>query len=386
VKLKYSISFPSPFPSVPHNYRCSTTTAIQKNVNKLSKSPAQSNDQMPLSNLPKTYKAAVFESANSPFVLKDIELKHPSPGQVLVKVIAVGICHSDAGVSAGAFGNSFPIIPGHEIIGDVAEVGEGEHRWKVGDRVGGPWHGGHDAVCKQCQRGQFQMCQNEAINGVTMDGGYAEYVLLRTEAVASVPTDVDPVEYAPILCAGITVFNSIRRLKIQVGDLVAVQGLGGLGHLAIQYANKMGYRVVALSSGSSKKEFALKLGAHEYIDTSKEDANSKLHEMGGAALIVATAPNSKAIGPLTGGLEAGGLLLVLAPCGEISVNSLDLIGKAAGVVGFPSGHALDSEEAIAFTKLHGIRCMVEKFPLKDVQKAYDHMLSGDVRFRSVLVM
>jgi len=161
-----------------------------------------------MSSLPKTYKAAVFEKANSPLVLKDVELKHPSAGQVLVKVIATGVCHSDAGVQAGAFGNSFPIIPGHELIGDVAEVGEGEERWKVGDRVGGPWYGGSDGTCKQCKRGQFQICQNGAINGVTQDGGYAEYVLLRTEAVVNVPKDVDPVEYAPILCAGITVYSS----------------------------------------------------------------------------------------------------------------------------------------------------------------------------------
>jgi D-arabinose 1-dehydrogenase-like Zn-dependent alcohol dehydrogenase len=230
------------------------------------------------------------------------------------------------------------------------------------------------------------MCQNGAVNGVSKDGGYAEYVLLRTEAVVKVPTDVDPVEYAPILCAGITVFNSIRKLHITSGSVVAVQGLGGLGHLAVQYANKMGHRVVALSSGDKKRDFASKLGAHGYIDTSKDDAVQKLMELGGAALIVCTAPNPKAISPLTGGLGVGGKLLVLAPCGPIEVNSADLIMKAAGVVGFPSGHALDSEEAIEFTKLHGIRCMVEKFPLQDVQKAYDHMLSGDVRFRSVLVM
>ena len=336
--------------------------------------------------LPKTYKAAVFEKANAPFTLKDIPMKAPSAGEILVKVLAVGVCHSDAGVQAGAFGNSFPIIPGHELIGNVVAVGDGEKKWKVGDRVGGPWHGGHDAVCKQCQRGQFQMCQNEAINGVTKDGGYAEYVLLRTEAVVRVPTDVDPVEYAPILCAGITVFNSIRKLNITSGEIVAVQGLGGLGHLAIQYANKMGYHVVALSSGDKKRDFAKKLGAHDYIDTSKDDPCEKLQEMGGAALVVCTAPNPKAISPLTGALEAGGKLLVLAPCGPIEVNSADLITKAVSVTGFPSGHALDSEEAIAFTKLHGIRCMVEKFPLKDVQKAFDHMMSGDVRFRSVLVM
>ena len=336
--------------------------------------------------LPKNYKAAVFEKKGAPLTVKDVPLKEPSVGEVLVKVIATGVCHSDAGVQSGAFGNPFPITPGHEIIGNVAAIGAGEKRWKVGDRVGGPWHGGHDGICKQCQRGQFQMCQNEAVNGVTKDGGYAEYVLLRTESVVKVPTDVDPAEYAPILCAGITVFNSIRKLSIPPGDIVAVQGLGGLGHLAVQYANKMGYRVVALSSGDKKRDFAHKLGAHEYIDTSKEDPAKKLMELGGASLIVCTAPNSKSISPLTGGLEPGGKLLVLAPCGPIEVNSLDLILKAASVCGFPSGHALDSEEAIAFTKLHNIHCMVEKFPLKDVQKAYDHMLSGDVRFRSVVVM
>ena len=336
--------------------------------------------------LPKTYKAAVFEKANAPLTLKDVPMKEPSAGEVLVKVIATGVCHSDAGVQAGAFGNSFPIIPGHEVIGNIAAIGDGEKRWKVGDRVGGPWHGGHDGVCKQCQRGQFQMCQNSAVNGVTKDGGYAEYVLLRTEAVVRVPTDVDPVEYCPILCAGITVFNSIRKLKITPGDIVAVQGLGGLGHLAVQYANKMGYKVVALSSGDKKEDFARKLGAHFYINTSKDDPCKKLMEMGGASLIVCTAPNPKSIGPLTGGLEPGGRLLVLAPCGPIEVNSIDLITKATAVAGFPSGHALDSKEAIAFTKLHGIHCMVEKFPLKEVQKAFGHMLSGDVRFRSVLVM
>lgn len=339
-----------------------------------------------MTSLPKTYKAAVFEKKDAPFTLQDKELKLPSPGEVLVKVIACGVCRSDEGVQNASFGNGFPIVPGHEVIGDVAAVGDGEKRWKAGDRVGGPWHGGHDGICKQCNRGQFQMCQDGAVNGVTRDGGYAEYVLLRTEAVVNVPKDVDPVEYAPILCAGITVFNSIRKAKIIPGDLVAVQGLGGLGHLAVQYANKMGYKVVALSSGDKKKAFAKELGAHEFIDTSKDDPSKKLMEMGGASLIVCTAPNPKSIGPLTAGLEPGGKLLILSPVGPVEVNSVDLIMKAASVAGFPSGHALDSEEAIAFTKLHGIKCLVEKFPLKDVQKAYDHMMSGDVRFRSVLVM
>jgi D-arabinose 1-dehydrogenase-like Zn-dependent alcohol dehydrogenase len=186
-----------------------------------------------MTSLPKTYKAAIFEKQDALITIKDVPLKYPATGEVLVKVIACVVCHSDAMVQAGQLGNSFPIIPGHEVIGNVAAVSEGEKRWEVGDRVGGPWHGGHDSICKQCQRGQFQICQNGAVNGVSKDGGYAEYVLLRTEAVVKVPTGIDPVEYTPILYAGITVFNSIRKLKITPGDVVAVQGLGGLGHLTI---------------------------------------------------------------------------------------------------------------------------------------------------------
>lgn len=336
--------------------------------------------------LPKTYKAAVFEKAGAPLTIKEVELKLPSPGEVLVKVLAVGVCHSDSAVQSGIFGNSFPIVPGHEVIGNVVAVGEGEKKWKEGDRVGGPWHGGHDGTCKQCQRGQFQMCQNEAINGMTRDGGYAQYVLLRTEAVVSVPKDIDPAAYAPILCAGITVFNSIRKQHITPGDIVAIQGLGGLGHLAVQYANKMGYKVVALSSGSKKKDFAAKLGAHVYIDTSASDAAEELMKLGGASLIVCTAPNPKSISPLTGGLEAGGKVLILAPCGPVEVISEHLIMKAVSVCGYPSGHALDSEEAIAFTRLHGIECMIEKFKLEEANEALEHMVKGNVRFRGVLVM
>ncbi|KAL3425308.1 alcohol dehydrogenase-like domain-containing protein [Phlyctema vagabunda] len=339
-----------------------------------------------MTSLPATYKAVFFEEANAPLTIRDVELRQPAIGEVLVKVVAVGICHTDASILAGEWGDRYPIVPGHEIIGNVVAVGEGETRWKDGDRVGGPWHGGHDGTCKQCQRGEMQMCQNQAVNGLTRDGGYAEYVLLRSEAVVRVPTDIDPVEYAPILCAGITVFNSIRKLNITSGEVVAIQGLGGLGHLAVQYANKMGYRVVALSSGDKKRDFARDLGAHEYIDASQSDPSQELQNLGGAALIVATAPNAKAISSLTGGLAAGGKLLVLAPCGDLQINTHDLISKAASVCGYPCGHALDSEEAIEFTKLHGIRCMVERFPLTDAQKAFNHMMSGDVIFRAVLVM
>lgn len=211
-------------------------------------------------------------------------------------------------------------------------------------------------------------------------------MLLRTEAVVKVPKEVDPAEYAPILCAGITVFNSMRKQNVRAGELVAVQGLGGLGHLAVQYAHRLGFKVVALSSSDKKEKFARELGADEYINASKEDPCEALQKLGGAALIVATAPDPDAISLLTGGLQVGGKLLVLAPAGELKINSMDLITKGAGVVGWPSGHALDSEEAIDFTRSKGVKCMIEKFPLDKAQEAFDYMMSGDVRFRSVLVM
>jgi len=246
---------------------------------------------------------------------------------------------------------------------------------------------GHDRTCRACQRGLYQMCDNAAINGVTMNGGYAEYVLLREEAVVRLPSDADPAEVAPLLCAGVTVFNGIRQMQIPQGaGLVAVQGLGGLGHLAVQYAANMGYEVVAMSSGSSKRDFAKQLGAHHYVDSSAEDPAEKLSSMGGAALIVATAPNPEAISPLVKGLQAGGKLLVLAPVGPVPFNTMLLVGKGASVHGWPSGHAIDSEEAVQFARVHGVKCMIEKFPLSDVQKAFEQMQSGKVRFRAVLTM
>ena len=230
------------------------------------------------------------------------------------------------------------------------------------------------------------MCDSQTINGVTQDGGYAEYVTLREEAVVRVPSDLDPAETAPLLCAGVTVFNAIRKMHIEQGNVVAVQGLGGLGHLAIQYASKMGYRTVAISSSDKKKDFATKLGAHDFVDTSKEKASDALQKLGGAALIVATAPSPDSISGLVYGLGAGGKLLVLAPVGPVPFDTVALVMKGASVQGWPSGHALDSEEAIAFSKAHGVKCMIEKFPLSDAQKAFDQMTSGKVRFRSVLTM
>ncbi|KAI0538879.1 alcohol dehydrogenase [Xylaria digitata] len=339
-----------------------------------------------MASLPKTYKGAAIVKSNEPVVIQEFELKEPGPGQVLVKILACGVCHTDAMIASGGFGEFWPRVPGHEIIGDVVSVGSKVTKFTQGDRVGGPWHGGHDYSCRACARGQFQICDNAQINGLSFDGGYAEYVLLREEAVVRVPKDLDPAETAPLLCAGVTVFNAMRKQHVEQGNLVAIQGLGGLGHLAVQYANKMGYRVVAISSGSVKEEFARKLGAHDYIDTSKEDHIKKLQAMGGAAMIVATAPNPKAISPLINGLQAGGKLVVLAPVGPIEFDSGTMVIKGLSVSGWPSGHALDSEEVIAFSHSHGIKCMIEKYPLADVAKAMDNCTSGKARFRGVLVM
>lgn len=248
------------------------------------------------------------------------------------------------------------------------------------------FHVGHDGVCRQCQRGQFQMCDVAITNGVNKDGGFSQYALLRSEAAVRVPVDVDPGEYAPILCAGVTVFNSMRRLNITAGELVAVQGLGGLGHLAVQYATKLGFKVIVISSGGGKRDFSLELGAYDYIDASNEDPAAKLLQLGGAAMIVSTAPNPESISPLIGGLQANGHLLALAPVGNIEIDTLTLVSKGASVSSYLAGHALDAEEAIAFAKLHGIRCMVEKFNLADVEEAWQHTFTGNVRFRSVLVM
>ncbi|EHK26388.1 uncharacterized protein TRIVIDRAFT_36028 [Trichoderma virens Gv29-8] len=336
--------------------------------------------------LPATYKAWVVEQAGEPMVLKDLPLQLPGPGQVLVKVLACGVCHSDTGAAKGEYGPIQGRVLGHETVGDIVAIGEGVTRFKGGERVGGPWHGGHDGTCRSCQRGQFQYCEHEAISGLSQDGGYAQYVLLRAEAVVRVPSDLDPADAAPLLCAGVTVFNGIRKMNVEQGSIVAIQGVGGLGHLAVQYASKMGYKTVVLSSGASKRAFAFDLGAHDFIDTAVENPVDKLKSMGGAGLIVATAPNPKAISPLTAALQPGGKLLVLAAVGDIVVNTIDLIMAGGSVHGWASGHALDSEEAIEFAKVHGVKAMIEKFPMASAPEAMEHMLSGKVRFRSVLVM
>ncbi|KAL7928562.1 GroES-like protein [Trichoderma chlorosporum] len=339
-----------------------------------------------MSSLPDTYRAVVIAEANAPFKLLDVKLQRPGPGQVLIKVLACGVCFSDIGLASGRLGNVFPRTPGHELVGDVVELGQDINRFTVGERVGGAWHGGHDGNCRQCQRGQFQLCQNQKINGVTQDGGFAEYVLLRQEAMVRVPREMDPAVVAPLLCAGVTVFNGIRKLHVEQGTIVAVQGLGGLGHLAVQYASKMGYEVVVLSSGDDKAAFARELGARHYINTKVVDGPSELAKLGGASIIVQTAPNPDIIGRLIGGLAPGGKLLCLTPVGGVEFDTAALVNGAQSIHGWPSGHAIDSEEAIRFAQMHDIKCMVEEYALADVQEAVNNLLAGRPRFRNVLVM
>jgi D-arabinose 1-dehydrogenase-like Zn-dependent alcohol dehydrogenase len=339
-----------------------------------------------MSNLPKSYKAVVVRNANESFSLEDVDLKRPSDEEILVKVIACGFCYTDFHAASGHMGDIFPRVPGHEIIGEVVGLGKNVKRFQLGERIGGAFHAGHDSSCRQCQRGNFQQCDHQEINGVSRDGGLAEYVLLRAEAAIHVPKEIDPAEAAPLLCAGVTVFNGIRKQHIEQGALVAVQGLGGLGHLAVQYARRMGYEVAVLSSGNDKAAFAKELGAHHYINTKSSDIASELAKLGGADLIVQTAPSPDAFGKLLDGLGPGGTLLTLAPVGKVEVNTDSLILKGQKLQGWLTGGPLDAEEAIKFAVQQNVRCMVEKYQLHDVQQAVDSLLAGKPRFRNVLVM
>ncbi|KAE9394931.1 GroES-like protein [Gymnopus androsaceus JB14] len=333
--------------------------------------------------LPKTFKAAVVTSAGGNFEIIEKPLEAPKAGTILVKVLACGVCASDGMVKMGIV--PLPRIPGHEIVGDVVSVPAGESRWKVGDRVGSGWHGGHCHECSSCEESDFITCSKKAINGVSQDGGYAEYVLLRTEAVVSVPTELDPAEAAPLFCAGVTTFNSLRHVHgLKKGDVVAIHGLGGLGHLGIQYAKKMGYKVVALSQSGSKKELATKLGADIYLDGSKVDHVEELLKLGGAKVILATAPNGDAITTLLGGLKPGGTMLTVA-IADLKLSSVTLISKRLSIMGFPAGDANDCADAIEFAQTSNVKTMIERFPLEKANEAFNRMHSGQANFRAVLI-
>jgi D-arabinose 1-dehydrogenase-like Zn-dependent alcohol dehydrogenase len=332
-------------------------------------------------------KAVQVSKPGGDFELVERPVPEPGPHQVRIKVEACGVCHSDVLVKEGMPGLQYPRIPGHEVAGRINAVGADVANWKVGQRVGVGWHGGHCFVCDACRRGDFILCKNEKITSLTFDGGYAEYMVAPAEAVAAIPDDLSAPDAAPLMCSGITTFNSLRRASVIAGGLVAIQGIGGLGHLGIQYARQMGYRTVAIGRGADKEALAKKLGAHHYIDTEKGSAAEALQTLGGARVIMATAPDSKAASGLIDGLAKGGELLVIGVGNEpIPVNTLAIVIARRNVQGWPSGTAMDSEDTLQFSSLTGVRAMIEKFPLEKAAEAYQHMMSGRVRFRAVLTM
>jgi D-arabinose 1-dehydrogenase-like Zn-dependent alcohol dehydrogenase len=333
-------------------------------------------------------KAVQVTKAGGDFELVERDVPQPGPTEVRVKVEACGICHSDFLVKEGAWpGIQYPRIPGHEIAGRIDAVGANVQLWKPGQRVGVGWHGGHCFICNPCRRGDFILCERRKITGISHDGGYAEYMISPSEAVAAIPDDIAAPEAAPLLCAGITVFNSLRHMGALAGDLVAVQGIGGLGHLGIQYARKMGFETVAINRGTEKKDLAAQLGAHHYIDSAASNPAEELKKLGGATVILATAPDAKSISPLTGGLgPAGKLLVVAAPHDPLTINVLEMMGQRLALQAWPSGTAKDSEETVHFSVLSGVRPMIETFPLAKAAEGYQHMIRGKARFRAVLTM
>jgi D-arabinose 1-dehydrogenase-like Zn-dependent alcohol dehydrogenase len=322
--------------------------------------------------------------------LELVERPIPEPvrGHVRVKVEACGICHSDVLVKEGQWpGLEYPRVPGHEIAGRVDAVGADVTNWKPGQRVGVGWHGGHCFVCDPCRRGDFILCRSAKVTSLSFDGGYAEYVIVPAEAVATMPDDLPADEAAPLLCAGLTVYNPLRNSGARGGDVVAIQGIGGLGHLGIQCARRMGFRTVAIGRGGDKEPLARKLGAHEYIDTSAGAPAEALQKLGGARVILATAPDAKSISALVDGVAPGGKLVIVGAAPEpLSVSPLQLILTRRAIHGWPSGTAKDSEDTLQFSALTGVRPMIERYPLERAAEAYDQMISGRARFRVVLTV
>ena len=333
-----------------------------------------------------TMRALQVTTPGGPFQLVEREVPTPGPRWVRVKVEACGVCHSDVFAKSGAYpGIQLPRVPGHEIAGRIDAVGDGVTAWKVGDRVGVGWHGGHCFECDACRRGLFINCPNGKVTGISHDGGYADFVVVPSESVARIPDALSAVDAGPLLCAGVTTYNALRNSGARPGQTVAIQGIGGLGHLAVQYAARMGFRTIAISRGADKATLARELGAHEYIDTATTTAADGLQALGGADLVLATAPSSEAIESTVGGLKSRGkLLIVAAPFTPISTSAMGLLsGKS--IAGWPSGSAIDSEDTMAFSALTGVRPRVETFKLEQAEEAFAHMMANKARFRAVLV-
>jgi D-arabinose 1-dehydrogenase-like Zn-dependent alcohol dehydrogenase len=338
-------------------------------------------------------KAAQMKSAQVPkpgagFEIVEREIPKPDARQVRIKVQACGVCHSDVLTKEGLWpGIQYPRVPGHEVAGVIDEVGAGVSEWTKGQRVGVGWHGGHDGTCRECRRGDFGNCRNMKICGLSYDGGYQQYMVAPAEAVVAIPESLSDVDAAPLLCAGITTYNALRHSGALPGDLVAVQGIGGLGHLGIQFANKFGYKVAAIGRGSENAALAKKLGASVYIDSQGVNAAEALQKLGGARVILATAPSSKAMSELIDGLGPNGELMVVGATSDaIEVTPIQLINGSKTIQGWASGTPADSEDTLRFAELSGVRPMIETYPLEKAAEAYARMMSGKAEFRVVLTM
>jgi propanol-preferring alcohol dehydrogenase len=333
-----------------------------------------------------TYKAV---EVSAPGVLRVVErpISEPGPGQVRIRVEACGICHTDSATNNGAYpGLTLPRVPGHEVVGRIEALGNGVSRWKIGQRVGVGLIAGEDGVCEPCRRGDAVNCQNPVVSGVTVDGGYAEVMIAEARGIASIPDKLSSAEAAPLLCAGITTYNALRNAGLRGGDLVAVQGIGGLGHLGIQFARRLGFHTVAIGRGSDKEKLAKDLGAHIYIDTAIDDPVAVLQRMGGARAILATAPSGGSMGPLVSGLAVRGKLIVVGvPQDQIQLNAFPLVFGGRSVYGSLTGTAIEQEDTLAFSVLANIRPMIETAPLEDAADAHARMMQGKARFRMVLV-
>jgi len=333
-----------------------------------------------------TYKAV---EVSAPGTLRVVErqISEPGTGQVRIRVEACGICHTDAATVTGIYpGLKLPRVPGHEVVGRIEALGSGVSRWKIGQRVGVGLIAGEDGVCEPCRRGDPVNCQNPVASGVTADGGYAEVMIAEARALSFVPDELTSAEAAPLLCAGVTTYNALRNAGLRGGDLVAVQGIGGLGHLGVQFARQMGFRTVAIGRGREKEKLAKDLGAHVYIDSTSEDAAAVLQLMGGARAILATGTSGDAMGPLVAGLAARGKLIIVGvPNDEIRLNAFPLVFGGRSIYGTLTGTPIDSEDTLAFCVLENIRPMIETFPLEQAADAYARMMQGNARFRMVLV-
>jgi D-arabinose 1-dehydrogenase-like Zn-dependent alcohol dehydrogenase len=330
-------------------------------------------------------KAVQVSKANGPLEVVSREIPTPGPRQVLIKVQACGICHSDFFTVAGIFPIQFPRIPGHEVVGTLEAVGEAVPDWKPGMRVGVGWHGGHCGHCHSCRRGDFITCSTGKIPGISYDGGYAQYMVAPFEALAAIPQELASEDAAPLLCAGITTFNSLRHSGVRAGELVAVLGVGGLGHLGVQFAAKMGCHTVAVARGEDKAALAKRLGAHQYIDSTVQDVASELTRLGGARVILATVTDAKTMSAAVPGLGIDGRLVVLgATADPIEVSPISLISARRSIAGWPSGTSADSEDTLKFSVMTNVRPMIEKYPLERAADAYARMMGGKARFRVVL--